>query len=174
MMGLMVAGARETNQGGMQKALFSLLDPLVAGRPFTNVLESGVSAVCDLEDLERRYDWKLRSAGAGCNLSSLPFEDGSFDAVLALDEPARIERALGEVPRVLAHGGLLVLGVLSGGISRKSLISLAERQPIRVLRFSRIWPAAWRFGATVQALALRAGLSIPAGRSVILIGEKTA
>ncbi len=87
MLELMVAWGRGTEAGGMRGVLFSLLDPLVAGRPFGTVLEAGVSAVCHPRDLERRYDWKLSSLGPGCNLDSLPFQNASFDAILALDGP---------------------------------------------------------------------------------------
>lgn len=162
----------------MRGVLFSLLDPLVAGRPFGTVLEAGVSAVCHPRELERRYDWKLSSLDPGCNLDSLPFQNASFDAILALDPPpypTGIEQAVRELARVLARGGMLVLGALASGhaVSRKSLISLVERQSIRVLRSSRICAVGDRFPAVLQALWLRAGLNLPVGRSVILIGEKT-
>jgi hypothetical protein len=162
----------------MRGVLFSLLDPLVAGRPFGTVLEAGVSAICHPRDLERRYDWKLRSLGPGCRLEALPFQNASFDAILALDAldgqplPAGIEGSVRELARVLAEGGMLILGALAHGraVSRKSLIHLAERHSIRVLRSSRICQS---FPAVLQALWLRAGLNLPVGESVILIGEKT-
>jgi SAM-dependent methyltransferase len=178
MLELLGAGGGGSDLGGMRQALFSLLDPLVAGRPLGVVLEAGVSAVCHPKDLEHRYDWKLRSLAPGSDLTSLPFQNASFDAVLALDasmHPAGTEQALGELARVLARGGMLVLGALSGGqhFWRKSLIKIAERQCIRVLRSSRIHPASSWFPCMAQALWLRAGLDLPVGRSIILIGEKT-
>ncbi len=163
----------------MRQALFSLLDPLVAGRPFGTVLEAGMGAVCHPRALERRYDWKLRSLAPGCDLASLPFRNASFDAVLALDTssyPAASEKTIRELARVLTRGGLLVLGVLAGSdfFWRKSLIRVVESESIRVLRSSRFHPVSARGAAMAQALWLRAGLNLPLGRSVILIGEKTA
>jgi SAM-dependent methyltransferase len=154
----------------MRGVLFSLLDPLVAGRPVGTVLEAGVSAVCQPGDLAHRYDWELRSLGPGYALDSLPFQNASFDAILALDGlPA--EPAMREMVRVLAYGGMLVLGGRADGY--KSLINMAENQSIRVLRSSCICPVDNPFPAALQALWLRAGLNLPLGKSVILIGEKT-
>lgn len=171
-----MAGWEERGAGAMRGALFSLLDPIVAGRPLGTVLEAGVCAVSNPRELEGRYGWKLRSLGPGCNLASLPFCDGSFGAILALEShrsALEIGHGLEEMARVLARGGLLVLGApVNRTVSRKSLIGLAERQSLRVLRASYIWPVHGRFPAALQATWLRAGLNLPVGRSVILIGEK--
>jgi len=173
-----MAGWDERGTGAMRGVLFSLLDPIVAGRPLGTVLEAGVCAVCNPRELEGRYGWKLCSLGPGCNLASLQFRDASFGAILALEghrSALEIERAAEEMVRVLARGGLLVLGApANGAVSRKSLIRLAERQSLRVLRASYVWPVDGRFPAALQATWLRAGLNLPVGRSVILIGEKPA
>ncbi len=174
----MVAGGKGSDLGGMRQALFSLLDPLVAGRPSGAVLDAGVSAVCRPTDLEHRYDWKLRSLAPGSDLTSLPFQSASFDVVLALDDssyPAGTEKALTELARVLTRGGMLLLWAISGSdlFWRRSLIKMAEHRSIRVLRTSRFHPASSWIPVMAQALWLRAGLNLPVGRSIILIGEKT-
>lgn len=171
----MAAGDRKGGGSDMSRVLFSLLDPLVAGRPLSSVLNAGLGAICSASEVEHRYGWRLCSPGSGHTLDSLPFQSGSFDAVLALEcrgNPA-IEKPLRELARVLAPSGMLVLGAQGREVSRKSLIKLAESHSLRVLRCSAIWPAAGRLPASFQVLWLRTSLNLPWGSLVILVGEKS-
>lgn len=158
---------------GMRQILFRLLDRLAAGRPIRRTLEAGCGTGYFAKVLQTRYDWQVfpvdlaweglrhgRQLGvnrlAQADINRLPFRDASFDAVLSLDVIVHCDRGqeggmMGELARVLAPGGLLVLraAALSFLRSRHSqftgerqrftrsrLIALAERHGIRVLRSS--------------------------------------
>jgi len=119
---------------GMEKILFELLDPIVSAR--TNrttgrVLEVGCGTGYMAARLEQKYGWTVfptdlqhegllygRQQGvqrmAQAEIGSLPFPDGCFDALVSLDVMVYVPRGeegrvLGELGRVLAPGGLLVL-----------------------------------------------------------------
>jgi len=227
---------------GMRRILFRLLDRLLAGRSIRRTLEAGCGTGYFARVLQARYDWQVfpvdlaweglrhgRQLGVNrltqADVTRLPFRDASFDVVFSLDVIVHCDRGqeggmMGELTRVLAPGGLLVLraAALSFLHSRHSqftgerqrftrsrLIALAERHGIRVLRSSyansllapvaflkfRIWepllnkpPASglaplpnWLDRLLYLPLVweshwLGAGLNLPWGQSVILIGEK--
>ena len=158
---------------GMRRILFRLLDPLAAGRPIERVLEGGCGTGYFARLLEQRYDWRVYPVDRGWNglefgrqlgvtrmtqadIAALPFPDGCFQAVLSLDVIAHFprgqeDRAMHELVRVLAPGGLLVLRVSALDLlrsrhsefaeerqrfTRRQLIRLAQRHGIRRLRSS--------------------------------------
>lgn len=116
---------------GMRRILFSVLDPLVAGRQIHRVLEAGCGTGHFAALLEGRYGWEVfpvdlaweglaygRQRGvprlAQADIVALPFPKGCFDAVFSLDVLVHFpegaeQRAIKELARVLAPGGLLVL-----------------------------------------------------------------
>jgi len=117
---------------GMRAILFRLLDPYLKamGTP-RRVLEAGCGTGYLSQLLQTERGWPLvpldisaeglryargmgvRNAVQG-DLRALPFADGRFDLVLAIDvlahlPPEEDRRAAGELARVLAPGGLVVL-----------------------------------------------------------------
>jgi SAM-dependent methyltransferase len=119
---------------GMERILFRILDPIVELRTTgekARVVEVGCGTGYMASRLEQRYGWRvfptdLQHEGllyglehgvqrmAQAEISALPFPDGSFDAVVSLDVMVYIprgqeSRAINELVRVLAPGGLLVL-----------------------------------------------------------------
>jgi SAM-dependent methyltransferase len=227
---------------GMRRILFGLLDPLAKKRRIHTVLEAGCGTGFNAAALEQRYGWRafpvdLQKEGleygkamgisrpTQADLAALPFSAGAFDAAVCLDviihfPPGDESRALAELSRVLAPGGLLVLRASAFDILRshhsqftfekqrftaRRLASAVLDHGIRVLRCTyanslllpvallkfRIWePLTGRIpqsgvrpvgrwlnrllGAPLgmESWWLSAGLNIPLGQSVILIGEK--
>jgi SAM-dependent methyltransferase len=229
---------------GMRRILFGLLDPLVAKRKIRTVLEAGCGTGYNAAALEQRYGWRafpvdLQKEGldyakamgvarpAQADLAALPFPAGAFDAAVCLDviihfPPGGENRALAELSRVLAPGGLLILRASALDILRsrhsefthekqrftaRKLAAAVLAHGIRVLRCTyanalllpvallkfRVWePLATRAPQSgvrpvakwmnkvlgvpldMESWWLSAGLNIPLGQSVILIGEKQA
>ncbi len=155
---------------GMRRILFRLLDPLVAGRSIRTVLEASWGTGYSARLLQGRYDWRVFPLAVGwegqfgvdrlaqADLSALPFPDGAFDAVFAIDlvghfEPGQEAAPLRELARVLAPGGLMVLragafDIFRGRYAqyvgerqrfrRARLIEAIERAGIRPLRSSYV------------------------------------
>ncbi len=118
---------------GMERILFSLLDPIVARREQSpaNAVEAGCGTGYMASSLEKRYGWQmfptdlepqalLYALEQGCrrlaqaNIASLPFPDCCFNIAVSLDVMVYISRGgesdvIRELVRVLAPGGLLVL-----------------------------------------------------------------
>jgi SAM-dependent methyltransferase len=158
---------------GMRRILFRLLDPLVAGRPIHRTLEAGCGTGYFAKLLGQRYDWRVYPVDLGwdglqfgrqfnvqrlvqADIAALPFPDGSFQVVLSLDVMVHFprgqeDRAMRELVRVLAPGGLLALRVSALDLlrsrhsqfaqekqrfTRRRLIRLVERHSVRTLRAS--------------------------------------
>ena len=114
---------------GMREILFRLLDPLA--RRGDRVLEAGCGTGYLSKLLADRYAWRmtpldLSAEGLGFargygldrlvqgDITALPFQDSSFDALLSMDVIVHLERGqehgpLKEFARVLKPGGLLAL-----------------------------------------------------------------
>jgi SAM-dependent methyltransferase len=118
---------------GMRRILFRMLDPHLQNRPIRRALEAGCGTgyfswllqtqrgmnliPLDLgwEGLQYARSMGVRNAVQG-DLASLPFPAATFDLVMSLDvlvhfPPGEEHHAAGELARVLAPGGLLVLRV---------------------------------------------------------------
>jgi len=118
---------------GMRRILFGLLDPLAERRKVRAALEAGCGTGYNAALLEQRYGWPMYALDLDWgglrhaqergvsrltqgDLAALPFPAESFDAVISLDVIVHFPRgeegrALAELTRVLARGGLLVLRV---------------------------------------------------------------
>mgnify|MGYP005841027067 CR=1 FL=1 len=118
---------------GMRRILYSLLDPVVEGRPMGPVLEAGCGTGYMTRELAARYGWRMHPVDLGweglsygrllgvprllqCDISALPFPAACFDAVLSLDVLVHFpkgeeDRPMAELARVAAPGGLLVVRV---------------------------------------------------------------
>src|SRR5579862_37035 len=116
---------------GMRDILFRLLDPIAGKRRFERVLEAGCGTGYLARLLNARYGWKIialdgdpeglkyaRASGTDSliqsDIAALPFESGSFDALLSIDVIPHLDRgmehaAFAEFARVLKPGGLLVV-----------------------------------------------------------------
>lgn len=116
---------------GMRKIFFRMLDPLLRGRHLTRVLEAGCGTGYFSQILQKERGWPVipmdisreglryaRSLGVERPVQgdacSLPFADGAFDLVLSLDvlphlSPGEERRAINEMARVTAPGGLVVV-----------------------------------------------------------------
>ena len=116
---------------GMRRILFGLLDPLAKKREIRTVLEAGCGTGYNAAALEQRYGWRAfpldlekegldygRAMGISrptqADVAALPFSAAAFDAVVCLDVIVHFprgdeSRALAELSRVLAPGGLLIL-----------------------------------------------------------------
>jgi SAM-dependent methyltransferase len=116
---------------GMRDILFRLLDPIARRRRFERVLEAGCGTGYLSRLLAERYRWDIvpldgdpdglryaRESGTPSlvqgNITALPFESKSFDALLSIDviphlQPGTERNAFAEFSRVLKPGGLLVL-----------------------------------------------------------------
>lgn len=125
---------------GMRQILFCLLDPVVQKRRVRMVLEAGCGTGYNAAALNKRYGWQtypldlqmegLRYArGLGvdratqADVVALPFATGAFEAVFSLDVIVHFPRggeskALAELARVLAPGGLMILRVAAFDILR--------------------------------------------------------
>jgi SAM-dependent methyltransferase len=222
--------------------LLRLLDPLLRARRISRVLEAGCGTGYFAKLLQQRYPWALfpsdlaweglrygKDLGVArmtqADLAALPFPAAAFELVLSLDVIVHFprgeeHRAMKELARVLAPGGLLVLRVSALDIlrsrhsqfaherqrfTRRRLLRLVRDHGIRVLRCTyanslllpvalakfRIWePLLRRPPASgvapvpgwldhllyaplaVESALLNAGINLPIGQSLILIGEK--
>jgi len=116
---------------GMRKIFFRMMEPLLRGRRLERVLEAGCGTGYFSQILQQEHSWPVfpmdisrdglryaRSLGVQRPIQgdacSLPFANGAFDLVLSLDVlphlPAGEEqRAIREMARVTAPGGLLVV-----------------------------------------------------------------
>jgi SAM-dependent methyltransferase len=105
--------------------------------------------------------WRRRGLEQVClgSVNDLPFPDATFDAVICIDvlesDAVIEERAYGEIWRVVAKEGLMVIVVpsypwlltkehhravhASRRYTRKSLLSLLETRPIRLVRVSHMF-----------------------------------
>jgi SAM-dependent methyltransferase len=156
---------------GMRAIFFRALDPFLAGRRLSRVLEAGCGTgyFSRVLQTERRLPvypidlgWEglqyARSMGVQrltqANALSLPFAPAAFDLVLSLDvmphfERGAEQRAVDELARVLAPGGLLFIRTAALDLlrsrhsefvyerqryTRSQLTSLARQAGIRVLR----------------------------------------
>ena len=156
---------------GMERILFAMVDPLAKKRG--SVLEVGCGTGYMASRFQEHYGWRmfptdLQRDGLvyGVNqgvqrlsqaeITALPFRDRHFDAVVSLDVMVYVPRgreghAIGELARVLAPGGLLVLrtaaleilrshhALFTGEVqrfTRGQVLTLASQNGIRVLRCS--------------------------------------
>jgi SAM-dependent methyltransferase len=116
---------------GMQRILFRVLEPFLSTRSVHRVLDAGSGTGFFARTLERDRGWNVypsdiaweglsygRNLGLGrlsqADLAALPFGDGAFDMVTAIDvlahfPPGEEGRPIRELSRVLSPGGLLVL-----------------------------------------------------------------
>lgn len=157
---------------GMEQILYRVLDPIARPRQLNTAMEAGCGTGYMSARLQSRYGWRLfptdlehegllyglktgfPPAMAQADIAALPFPDGWFDVVASLDVIAHFSRgdehrALRELVRVLAPGGLLVLRTSALDIlrsrhseftcerqrfTRKRLLAAVAGQGIRVLR----------------------------------------
>ena len=157
---------------GMEQILFRLLDPIVRPRPLKTAMEAGCGTGHMASRFEGRYGWRMfptdldregllcgirngiEQPMAQADIAALPFPSRWFDVVASLDVIVHFRRgdehrAIRELVRVLAPGGLLVLRVSALDIlrsrhseftcerqrfTRKRLIQQVSNQGIRVLR----------------------------------------
>lgn len=157
---------------GMEEILYRVLDPFARSRRLTTGMEAGCGTGYASSRLQQRYGWRMFPTDLGqdgllfglrsgfhdamtrADLAALPFAGGSFQLVAALDVIAHFprgeeHRAIRELVRVLAPGGLLVvrssaLDILHSRHSeftlerqrftRKRLIDAVSREGIRILR----------------------------------------
>lgn len=156
---------------GTRAILFRMLEPHLAGRKVRRALEAGCGTGYFSWLLQKEHGlpvtpidlgWEglryARSMGvdrlAQANALSLPFPGGAFDLVLSMDvmphfERGQEQRAVDELARVLAPGGLLVIRTAALQMlwsrhsefvherqryTRRQLLSLAKQAGIRVLR----------------------------------------
>jgi SAM-dependent methyltransferase len=140
---------------GMNEILFRLLDPIARQRAFGAVLEAGCGTGYLATLLHQRYGWRMfpvdlgwqglqfgKSLGldrlAQADIAHMPFTDSVFDAVVSMDVIVHFprgdeRRAMSELARVLAPGGLLAIRVSALDILRSRHSQFAhERQ-----RFTR-------------------------------------
>lgn len=117
---------------GMRKIFFRLLDPLLAGRKLTSVLEAGCGTGFVSRMLQER-GWPVvpidlsaeglafaRALGVRspvqADIRTLPFPDASFDLAISMDVMVHLGRgddaaAASELARVLRPGGLAAIRV---------------------------------------------------------------
>lgn len=168
-----IAGAEEHFwwYRGMRRILDSMLDGALRGRPVTRVLEAGCGTAYNARVFERGRGWRMYPVDLGweglqygrrmgvdrlaqADIAALPFPAGAFDMVMSLDVIVHFPRgeeprALRELARVLAPGGLMVLRVSAldalrsrhsafacerQRFTRRRLVELARASGIRVLR----------------------------------------
>jgi len=155
---------------GMERILFRLLDPIVKKRP-ARVVEVGCGTGYMASRFQEHYGWRMfptdlqheammygREQGverlAQAEMMALPFPDRHFDAAVNLDAMVYVPRgeegrAVKELARVVASGGLIVLrtaaleimrshhAAFTGELQRYTrgqLLRLAGEAGIRVLR----------------------------------------
>ncbi len=140
---------------GMQAILFRLLDPIASDHKFNHVLEAGCGTGFMSALLADRYNWRITSLdfdprGLRYNLprftqatiTTLPFADSSFDAVISLDVIPHLalgdeQLAFAEFARVLKPGGFLILRAAAFDFLRSNhskFISETQRFTLRQLR----------------------------------------
>jgi SAM-dependent methyltransferase len=156
---------------GQRAILFRLLDPLLSSRRIARVLEAGCGTGYFSRLMQQERGWGvvpldisaegLKYAHAmgverpvQADLSKLPFPGGVFDMVMSVDVLPHLPRgaeeaAMGELTRVLARGGLLVVRAAALNIlrsrhsefaferqrfARRQMADLFRRCGIRVLR----------------------------------------
>jgi SAM-dependent methyltransferase len=160
---------------GMERILFRLLDPIARGRqrtrPVTRAVEIGCGTGYMATRLQQQYGWQMFptdlqhdgllfglkegvSRMAQAAIDALPFPDGAFDAAVSLDVMVYVPRgeegrAVGEMARVLAPGGLLVLrtaaleilrshhAAFTGELqrfTRNQMMKLAAENGLKILR----------------------------------------
>ncbi|HUS08395.1 MAG TPA: class I SAM-dependent methyltransferase [Bryobacteraceae bacterium] len=140
---------------GMNRILFRLLDPIARQHSFHRVLEAGCGTGYLSKLLHERYRWPMvpvdlgreglalaRDMGvprlAQADIAALPFADAAFDAVVSMDVLVHFPRgqegrAMSEMARVLAKGGLFAIRVSALDVLRSRHSQFAhERQ-----RFTR-------------------------------------
>ena len=125
---------------GMRKIFFRLLDPLLAGRRISRVLEAGCGTGYFSYLLQQEHCWPIIPmdiSGEGLrharamgverpvqgDVCSLPFADRAFNLVLSLDVLPHLptgeeRRAIREMARVTAPGGLVFIRAAALGILR--------------------------------------------------------
>ena len=116
---------------GMRAILFRMMDPHVAGRTLSRVLEAGCGTGYLSHILQNDRGWPvvamdISAEGLGlarqrnvkgllqADITRLPFADGAFDMVLSIDVLAHVPKplevdAVHEMARILRSGGLLVI-----------------------------------------------------------------
>jgi SAM-dependent methyltransferase len=116
---------------GMRKILFRMMDPLLPGRRMARVLEAGCGTGYFSQILQKERGWPvipMDISGEGLryardlgverpvqgDVCDLPFAAGAFDLTLSLDvlvhlPPGEEQRAIKEMARVTAPGGLVVV-----------------------------------------------------------------
>ena len=125
---------------GMRKIFFRMMNPLLRGRRVGCVLEAGCGTGYFSLLLQKEHGWPvvpMDISGEGLrharalgverpvqgDAASLPFADGAFDLVLSLDvlphfPPGEERRAVREMVRVTAPGGLVMVRAAALGILR--------------------------------------------------------
>ena len=166
---------------GMNAILFRLLDPVARARTFGAVLEAGCGTGYLATLLEQRYRWRMfpvdlgwqglqfgKSLGlrrlAQADIAQLPFAAASFDAVVSMDVIVHFprgeeHRAMSELVRVLAPGGLLALRVSALDILR-SRHSMFAHEKQRFTR-SRLLQLAESCGIDVERCTYANSLLMP-------------
>jgi SAM-dependent methyltransferase len=157
---------------GMEQILFRVLDPIVEKRKLATAMEAGSGTGHMASRLESYYGWRVfptdlqreglvyginngcRHGAAQADVAALPFPSGRFDVVASLDVISHFpsgdeQRAMRELVRVLAPGGVMVVRVCALDMlrsrhsmftderqrfTRKRLIELVASHGIRVLR----------------------------------------
>jgi SAM-dependent methyltransferase len=154
---------------GMRQIMFRLLDPLLAERRAERALEAGCGTGYFAQVLGARYglrvfpvdrQWEGLQHGkrlgvdrlALADIASLPFDSGAFDLVVSLDvivhfAPGQEDRAVLELARVLAPGGVMAIRVAALDALRSRHSEFAQERQ----RFTR---------ARLRRLAERHGLEI--------------
>jgi len=116
---------------GMRRILFRMMEPYVAGRSIGRALEAGCGTGYLSHRLQVERGWPMVAmdlSGDGLSyaremgverpvqgdIRALPFPAGAFDLVISIDVLTHLPRgqepkAAGELARVLAPGGLLVM-----------------------------------------------------------------
>jgi SAM-dependent methyltransferase len=155
----------------MRDIMFGLLDPIADRRTFHSVAEVGCGTGHFTRQLATRYGWPMTALDLGWeglehgqrlgvdrmvqgDIRSLPFLNGSLDALISMDVIAHLrrgdeQRPMSEFHRVLGPGGLLVLRTAALDIlrsnhskfaqerqrfTRSRLVHLAEETGFRVVR----------------------------------------
>ena len=150
---------------GMRYIVCRMLEPYVAGRRISRVLEAGCGTGYFSHFLHREYGWPMvsldisaeglryaRSIGAEQpiqgDVRDLPFADGSFDLAISMDVLAHVprgeeQRAASELVRVLAPDGLLVVRTAAFDWLRSRHSQLvSERQRFTRRRLTELFRAA--------------------------------
>jgi len=111
-----------------------------------------------LQTARRRQQIGILGGYVTCDVTQLPFRDGVFDLVISdstldhFETHAEIHRALGELVRVLSHGGKLILS-----IDNPSCLTYPPRWLVRL--WMRLGLAPYYVGVTLSAAHLRSALT---------------